>query len=154
MKTRMVIFTLLLLLALGLAATAAASSPPWPATVIHDTDYCSEISWPSSWDPYETWLPVPGTGIEVQQIKNGLVKITCHAFVDFDNEDYLSMEAACQDPGWYDWLCKGPNTLVNTQWECGLFWNGEWYPSKSAIAVVTQAGQATMTCVFRVPTAP
>jgi hypothetical protein len=151
MKTRVIVLFLIGVLVLGLTASAAASGPPWPAVVVHDAEFCDGFTWPSSWDPYETWLPVPGTGIEVQQPQGGILKVTCHMFIDFDNPDYLSLEAACQDPGWYAFLCKGKGTLVNTQLGCDYYWGDEWISTGNGNAAVNQTGRATATCLFHLP---
>jgi hypothetical protein len=149
MKTRVIVLILVALLALGLTASAAASGPPWPAVVIHDTAWCDEQSWPSSYDPYETWLPIQGTGIEVQHLENGSLKITCRMQIDFNDPNYMTMEAGCSDPGYYSWLCRGKHTMVNNDIECGVFSNDEYFPSTSANVVVNKTGLVAITCLFR-----
>jgi hypothetical protein len=132
-----------LMLVFGLAGTAAANNPPWPATVFdhREVGEC-QVTW---FDSEMNFILIPGQGVSVYQEKTGNWSGHCNAFVDFNDPDIATLSQFCAD-GYWGQFCNGNGSAIARGFECTLLALG--LTTYDSIHRIQPSGNIELFCRF------
>jgi hypothetical protein len=151
MKTRVIVFVLVALLALGLSAsTAAAEGQPWQAVVCAPGNpICGSCYFP--WVVFSGETPTvvnfPGTVSFAYQPLTGLWKFTCSLDFDFDDPSMATIQEAGPifESIFGDLVSANHNTLMAKGFACT---HAGDLTAHNTLYVVNSSGRATGVCLF------